>query len=1048
MISRIHFHTKVSAFLLSCCLLFSLEAQSPIDLSEFQTNDDVIIECVAAEPLVIDPVAMAFDEHQRLWVAENRGYPQSPTGIKAGTIALLSDADGDGYYEQRTTFAKNLNYPNGLLPWENGVIVTDAPDVLYMKDTDGDGVCDIKQILLTGFDTSRSTQLRVNDPTLGPDGWIYLAGGLSGGRVRAPWQSDEHIVDMRRHDLRFHPYDWQLKPTTGKSQFGLDFDRFGNRFICMNRIQVQQVMTEDTTWGANPHFHFSKTVENLPEERIDDLLKSYNAGARIYPLTQHLTTADSHAGTFTAACAVTIYESNELPERYYGHVFSCDPTGNLIHFDELIPKGPTYVARRENTQTEFVASTDHWFRPVFLTTGPDGALYVCDMRRKTIEHPDYLPQEVRKRTDFESGRDMGRIYRIRSKDPLKKREAVFQGRNLSLNVAKLYSAIQSNNEWEKEVAFRSVVQDLGDNQSAMQILSEMERSHTFLFPFVDGHIWILTRDNAHKYRQSAHAGWIRLYDTVSLMNRSISKELFSFALESSKTKEVVEPPARNGAPPVSAFEEKLFQPYYTPYLRSYIPTAMAAQATTAFHTASAARLWEHPLRSVVLARILVRHADSEWNRAAVLNASNGHAKATLNELYRFPNSTEGLSGEQHITYYNLDKTGMLDAMETLSRTAILNQVEPGELISDLLRRRLLPIFRTRFSSGNESGKSFYEQHRDPAHSAMFFAALLLGMETSGKLPPADTDAAWLGWGSEGQTEAWVSVRQHLAEMSMDDLSEEEESVLHRFRILAGIDSWIWKLHQAVDLHDDALLNLVIAASSTSKGDEIFKEVLDPTIWNRLPHGARNRFIQSACSQPSQSDLLLEAIENSIVPPGMLNSSLRNQWKRQLSDEQQQRLDDTLGKQVSPDAAASYGRYKHAAQMDGNPEIGKVLFNTMCSSCHRLDQEGYALGPDLFGIRNQAKESILLHIVDPNREIASGFEGVEWTTENEEAYVGLLSFENMDQLTLKLPNGLERTFQRNEGGSLRNLPFSFMPEGIIDALSVQQVADLLAYLRGE
>ena len=169
-------------------ILPALLAHGAIDLSEFSTNGDVLIECVVSEPLVIDPVAMAFDEHGRMWVAENRAYPKVAPDVYKGQIALLEDKDQDGYYEKRTTFATGLAYPNGVLPWEGGVIVTDAPDVLFMKDTDGDGKCDVRQVLLTGFDTKRSTQLRVNDPTLGPDGWIYLAGGLSGGRVKAPWQ--------------------------------------------------------------------------------------------------------------------------------------------------------------------------------------------------------------------------------------------------------------------------------------------------------------------------------------------------------------------------------------------------------------------------------------------------------------------------------------------------------------------------------------------------------------------------------------------------------------------------------------------------------------------------------------------------------------------------------------------------------------------------------------------------------------------------------------------------------------------------------------------
>jgi putative membrane-bound dehydrogenase-like protein len=1047
MIARIHFHAKVSLFLLSCCLHICLGAQSPIDLSEFQTNDDVIVECVAAEPLVIDPVAMAFDEHQRMWVAENRGYPQTIEGGNAGTIALLQDLDGDGYYEKRSTFASHLNYPNGVLPWENGVIVTDAPDVLFMKDTDGDGICDIRQVLLTGFDTSRSTQLRVNDPTLGPDGWIYLAGGLSGGRVKAPWQKEEYTVDMRRHDLRFHPYDWRLKPTTGKSQFGLDFDRFGNRFICMNRIQVQQIMTEDTTWGANPHFHFNKTVENLPEERLDDLLKGYNAGARIYPLTQHLTTADSHAGTFTAACAVTIYESNGLPERYFGHVFSCDPTGNLIHFDELIPKGPSFAAHRENTRTEFVASTDRWFRPVFLTTGPDGALYVCDMRRKTIEHPDYLPQEVRKRTDFESGKDMGRIYRIQAKETFERQIIDFKTNDFYPAVSEMESAVKAKNQWAKETKFREIVKGLNDEKMGKAVLLEIEDNHTLAL-HEDGYMWLLFRENAHLIDESDKCWTTPNNSTNTSINIQLTQSEYDAAMKASSRKfGFIETEPDSEFPKLTNFEIIFYNSHF-PFIPREPNPHLSDNLGYLFQLGMASRFWDHPLRSVFLGRLLVQHCDSEWIRAACFNASSGYNRDILKEIYRFPHADDDITDHLKASFAIFNKVGALTSVEDLSRMAVLDGSHSNELISDLIQRKPASGFGLRLSANDLNRRKFFEQYDQSASSAILFAALLLGMDGSGKLPAANPDLPWLGWGSPEQAAAWPSVRQRLEEYPMEHLNDEEISVLQRFRVLAGMDRWVWNLHQAVDLHDNALLDLVLNAATSNQGKEIIEAALDPTIWNRLPHDARNRFIQSACSDRVHADLVIQALEDSVIPPGVLNVNLRNQWKRQLTDAQQQRLEHILGKQASPDAAASYQRYKPAAKLEGNPAIGKVLFTTMCSSCHRLDQEGYALGPDLFGIRNQAKESILLHIVDPNREIASGFEGVEWTTETEEAYVGLLSFENMDQLTLKLPNGIERTFQRNEGGFLRNLPFSFMPEGIIDALSLQQVADLLSYLRGE
>jgi len=155
-------------------------------------------------------------------------------------------------------------------------------------------------------------------------------------------------------------------------------------------------------------------VQNVPETMVTDLIggANQNFAARLYPISDNLTTADSHVGTFTAACAVHIYRGDALPAEYRGDAFACDPTANLVHRDQLTPVGPTFASRMSNEGREFLASPDNWFRPVFLAIGPDRALYVCDMYRKTIEHPDYLPVEVRKRTDFVSGRDLGRIWRV------------------------------------------------------------------------------------------------------------------------------------------------------------------------------------------------------------------------------------------------------------------------------------------------------------------------------------------------------------------------------------------------------------------------------------------------------------------------------------------------------------------------------------------------------------------------------------------------------------------------------------------------------------
>lgn len=372
------------------------------------------LELVAAEPMVVSPVAMAFDERGRLFVAENRGYPSGPGPGKppAGRIALLEDLDGDGRMDRRNEFAEVLTFPNGVLPWRGGLIVTCAPDILYLLDRDGDGRADERRVLFTGFSTAGSTQLRVSHPSLGLDGYIYVAGGLTGGKVTSPGAPGRPPVEFRRADFRFRPDTAEGEAVDGGAQFGLTFDEAGRRFFCYNRVQVQHAVIDSKTLRRNPRLAFSDTVQDCPADLVAEPLQGHGAAARLHPISGNVTTADSHAGTFTAACGVTIFRGLGLPEVYRGGAFSCDPTGNLVHFDRLEPAGATFRARPINDGPEFLASSNDWTRPVFLASGPDGALYVCDMVRKTIEHPDYLPDEIRKRTDFTAGKDLGRIWRV------------------------------------------------------------------------------------------------------------------------------------------------------------------------------------------------------------------------------------------------------------------------------------------------------------------------------------------------------------------------------------------------------------------------------------------------------------------------------------------------------------------------------------------------------------------------------------------------------------------------------------------------------------
>ncbi|HEY1376390.1 MAG TPA: PVC-type heme-binding CxxCH protein, partial [Gemmataceae bacterium] len=362
-----------------------------------------------SEPQIESPVAMAFDEDGRLWVVEMLDYPNGPAPGRPpeGRIKVLEDRDGDGRYETSHVFADKLLYANGVLPWKGGAIVTCAPQILHLRDTDGDGKAGDRAVLYEGFST-QNPQLRVSFPTLGPDGWVYVANGLRGGQVRRGDTKSNPPINLGGMDFRFDPVRRRQEAVSGMGQYGLTFDDWGNRFVCDNHHHIRHVVLPNRYLKRNPYLAVPAVLEDTSELEAS----VPGAGARVYPISKNWTTSNLHSGRFTAACGVFVYRGDLLPPPYRGAVFTCEPTGNLVHCETLTPNGATFRSRPPAEKTEFLASPDDWCRPVFVTSGPDGAMYVVDMDRAVIEHPEWMPPELKNRPDLTWGKHTGRIWRL------------------------------------------------------------------------------------------------------------------------------------------------------------------------------------------------------------------------------------------------------------------------------------------------------------------------------------------------------------------------------------------------------------------------------------------------------------------------------------------------------------------------------------------------------------------------------------------------------------------------------------------------------------
>src|SRR5262249_41972495 len=195
----------------------------------------------------------------RRWWAEHTDHPAA---VASGTNKRLEDRDGDGRYEHAVDFAEGLPYPNGVLPWGGGVLVTAAPDLLFLKDTDGDGKADVRRVVLTGF-AEGNQQLRVNSPTWGLDNWVYLANGRSGGALRRPGDPPGKSVPIPRTDVGLRPDSGAFEPVAGFSQFGLPRDDRGDRFPSWNTVPLRHVVLEDRLLARNPYLDETRTVAEV-----------------------------------------------------------------------------------------------------------------------------------------------------------------------------------------------------------------------------------------------------------------------------------------------------------------------------------------------------------------------------------------------------------------------------------------------------------------------------------------------------------------------------------------------------------------------------------------------------------------------------------------------------------------------------------------------------------------------------------------------------------------------------------------------------------------
>jgi putative membrane-bound dehydrogenase-like protein len=477
--------------LLSSIALFSCsekqrysEALSPAEeVEHFEIDSTFKVELFAAEPYVQSPVDIAWDDEGNVYVVEMFDYPWKPEpGKGKGGIRVLRDINGDGKIDSAIIFSDKIADATSILPWNGGLIVAAAPDILLLKDTNGDFRADTKEVLYTGFFAGNS-EAQITSLRFGVDNWIYANNNAQDGEVSAVRNPSARKLTMGGSDFRFRLDKHLAENESGWGQFGATLDDWGHRFYSQNTYHIQQ---------SPIHWRYLHRHEFLPTSTADIDISDH--GFLMYQRTpppywraertkrrqdefnkEKLDRKEYAEKHFTGSSGGTIYLSDVFPKEYYGSVFTGDVAGNLVHRDVLLPgkDDPAFVARRSDIEKEreFLVSTDPWTRPANFTVGPDGCLYMIDMYRQHIEAPTSVPDDLKKEMDYSNGETYGRIYRISPENYSGRKAVVLK----SKSSVELVALLGDSNQWIRQHAHMILIQR--NDKSVIPQLKTMCATH-------------------------------------------------------------------------------------------------------------------------------------------------------------------------------------------------------------------------------------------------------------------------------------------------------------------------------------------------------------------------------------------------------------------------------------------------------------------------------------------------------------------------------------------------------------------------------------------